>query len=85
MPNEDFLGFSFVPNCGINETSPMSFNKGECVEVADYQNKRRRLVVYKDLGARVSVTSQDILDALERGDTSIPAIAVPKATVRRIK
>jgi hypothetical protein len=62
----------------------MNFTKGEYVDVIDYQNKRHPLVVSKDLGERVSVTSRDIFDAIERGDTSIPAIAVPKATVRRI-
>jgi hypothetical protein len=47
----------------------MIFNKGEWVEVADYENKRHRLVVYKDLGDRVSVTSQEVLDAIERAMT----------------
>lgn len=59
----------------------MKFNRGQNVLVEDFQGKKIPQRVWEDTGDVVLVTSDTHFVLLERGESDLYAIGVPKADV----
>ena len=81
LKKRDFLRLFLVPGERAKEIGAMNYKKGQAVAVKDCDGRSVQLFVWKDCGASVLVASGKVLQSLERGETNVWAIGVPRGDV----
>lgn len=80
----DFTRQFLVLGRGTNEGADMKYSKGQVVIVRDYKGRHHRRRVCEDAGTHVLVTSDEVFNALERSESELWPIALPKADVLQV-
>lgn len=65
----------------MGQNSPMKYNRGQTIFVEDFQGNRVPQRVWEDAGEIVLVTSDELFSLLERGESDLHPIGVPKTDV----
>jgi hypothetical protein len=63
----------------------MNYSRGQNVIVKDFRGRRYPRKVWADKGERVEITSAEVFRLLERGETELWPIAVPKCDVSAVR